>query len=88
MSFFGTPAADALAGRVQNDRLSARAKRTREDEKKQAAVRDPVDVSDIATEAIRQLKDNTQEDAAEDHREHPAYGQPAPKQQRHIDTEA
>ena len=98
MTAFGSPAPisspAAIAAAAQAERARTR-ESFRQRASKPTAVRRAedeldLDVTSVETvDAVRDLADNSQEDAHQDHREHPAYGPPARKPDTHptIDVE-
>ncbi|HZW11082.1 MAG TPA: hypothetical protein VFF69_14365 [Phycisphaerales bacterium] len=79
MTNFGPSIASSLAGAPQAEQQAV--SRTNREERERARVRKagrgdpdvPVDQVEL-TDAVRSLKDNTQEEASEDRQEHPQYG--------------
>lgn len=81
---FGPSIAQSAAGAAGAERVAARDKEKREAAQVRGArVRDPkqgegIDTVEIES-AIRNLKSNDQEEAQEDRREHPGYGEREPR---------
>ena len=79
MSAFGTTAAQSIAGTSQAERTQARETEKSEPKRRpqpRRGIRDEVDVHSEETEMVdpvRSLKDNSDEEAQDDHTEHPHY---------------
>lgn len=80
MTGFGPTLASSIAGAPQSERQAV-TRTNREDRDRARARKNEQDETDPEvdrvelTDAVRNLKDNAQEEAQEDRREHPQYGQ-------------
>ncbi|MEM1329254.1 MAG: hypothetical protein AAGG07_01705 [Planctomycetota bacterium] len=76
MDFFGPAAANSIAAQTQRARQATESRKREETRRTRETRTDEVVLRAEAVEASRSLKGNDQEEAREDHQEHPGYRGP------------